>query len=141
MDNKENRMDDVVDEDVVDGDVVDTTSTPEETEHRMDEDSVRNADPVMEEEFTPLFENDEAEEFRSHWLDIQSRFVDDPRDAVQKADGLVEEVINNITNSFSQKRTSLENQWSSGDDVSTEDLRLAIQHYRAFFNRLLSLES
>jgi hypothetical protein len=141
MDNKEHQIDDIVDEEVVDGDVVNTTDTPEEIEHRADERSVRNEDPVMEEGLAPLFEHEETEEFRSHWLDVQSRFVDDPREAVKKADELVEEVINSITNSFSQKRTSLENHWSSGDNVSTEDLRLAIQRYRSFFNRLLSLES
>ncbi len=33
----------------------------------------------------------------------------------------------------------LEQQWSRGDDVSTEDLRIALKRYRSFFDRLLSL--
>lgn len=109
-----------------------------EDEQRMEE---KSESSMSEEEFVPLFVNNEAEKFRSQWLDIQSRFVDDPRDSVKKADELVEDVINNITKTFAQERTSLENQWNSGDNASTEDLRLAIKRYRSFFNRLLTLES
>lgn len=94
-----------------------------------------------EEDFAALFERGEAEKFREQWLEIQSRFVDDPGVSVKDADDLVADVIKNITRTFSDKRLSLENQWKSGDKVSTEDLRLAMQRYRSFFNRLLSLES
>jgi hypothetical protein len=94
-----------------------------------------------EDDFTPLLEGDEAEKFRSQWLEIQSRFVDDPSVSVKDADDLVADVIKNITRTFSDERLSLENQWKSGDKVSTEDLRVAMQRYRSFFNRLLSLES
>ena len=93
------------------------------------------------EEFAPLFKDNEAEKFRTHWLEIQSRFVDDPSVAVKDADELVAKVIKNITDVFADRRMSLENQWKSGDKVSTEDLRVALKRYRSFFNRLLSLES
>jgi len=119
-------------------DEVRTTEKQEENEQKMEE---KKEASMTEEEFVPLFVNNEAEKFRSQWLDIQSRFVDDPRDSVKKADELVEDVINNITKTFAQERTSLENQWTSGDNVSTEDLRVAIKRYRSFFNRLLTLES
>lgn len=96
---------------------------------------------TSDEDLAPLFENNEAEKFRSHWLEIQSRFVDDPTVAVKEADELVADVIKNITRTFSDKRLGLENQWKRGDKVSTEDLRVAMQRYRSFFNRLLTLES
>lgn len=32
-----------------------------------------------------------------------------------------------------------EGQWDPGDNVSTEDLRLALQRYRSFFGRILSV--
>jgi Lon protease-like protein len=92
-----------------------------------------------EEDYSPLFENNEAVKFRTQWLEIQSRFVDDPRVAVKEADDLVADVIKNITRTFSDERMTLENQWKSGDRVSTEDLRVALQRYRSFFNRLLKL--
>ena len=91
-----------------------------------------------DENFAPLFENNEAEQFRSQWLEIQSRFVDDPSVSVKDADELVAKVITNITRTFADKRTSMEAQWKSGD-VSTEDLRVALKRYRSFFDRLLTL--
>jgi len=97
------------------------------------------AGSTNEEEYTALFEDNESEKFRAQWLEIQSRFVDDPRVAVKEADDLVADVIKNITRTFSDKRMTLENQWKSGDKVSTEDLRVALQRYRSFFNRLLQL--
>ena len=75
--------------------------------------------------------------FRSRWLEIQGMFVDDPRAAVQEADALVSEVVEKITQMFSGERSSLESQWKQGNDVSTENLRKALQHYRSFFNRLV----
>jgi len=99
------------------------------------------ASTTSEEDFAPLFENNEAEKFRTHWLEIQSRFVDDPTVAVKEADDLVADVIKNITRTFSDKRMGLENQWKREDKVSTEDLRVAMKRYRSFFNRLLTLES
>jgi len=63
--------------------------------------------------------------------------VDEPRSAVQQADGLVSEVVEQITQMFASEHSSLEDQWKQGNDVSTEDLRKALQRYRAFFNRLV----
>ena len=40
---------------------------------------------------------------------------------------------------FAQERSTLEHQWDRGDSVSTEDLRVALQRYRSFFDRLLSV--
>jgi hypothetical protein len=42
---------------------------------------------------------------------------------------------------FSDRRVSLEKQWNSGENISTEDLRVALKRYRSFFDRLLTLES
>jgi hypothetical protein len=85
-----------------------------------------------------LLTDEDAGGFRSRWNEIQVRFVDEPRGSVQKADGLVAEMTERLTQMFSQERTRLESQWERGDDVSTEDLRIAFQRYRSFFERLLS---
>ena len=55
------------------------------------------------------------------------------------ADGLVAEVMKRLAETFAEERSKLEGQWSRGDNVSTEDLRLALQRYRSFFDRLLSM--
>ena len=112
----------------------------QEARERKQESRDEKRDGRSDEDFAPLFENSESEDFRTKWLDIQSRFVDDPSVAVTDADDLVADVIKNITRSFADKRISLESQWKSGD-VSTEDLRMALKRYRSFFNRLLTLQS
>lgn len=94
-----------------------------------------------ETEVASLFEDDEAEQFRADWLEIQSRFVDDPNAAVRDADELVNHVLENITTVFADKRLVLESQWKRGDTVSTEDLRIALKRYRSLFDRLLALAS
>jgi hypothetical protein len=86
-----------------------------------------------------LFPQSESEDFRSRWHDIQSRFVDEPRHAVEEADQLVAAVTNRITEVFAGERETLEREWSKGQDVSTEDLRQALRRYRSFFDRLLSM--
>jgi DNA-binding ferritin-like protein len=73
------------------------------------------------------------------WQEIQASFVDKPRDSVEHADTLVAELMQRLATSFSQARERLEQQWDNGDDVSTEDLRLALTRYRSFFDRLLSV--
>jgi hypothetical protein len=84
-----------------------------------------------------LLNREESEHFRTRWNEIQGKFVDEPRSAVQQADALVSEVIEQITRMFANEHSSLEGQWNQGNDVSTEDLRQTLQHYRSFFNRLV----
>jgi hypothetical protein len=88
---------------------------------------------------TPLFVNQESEDFRHRWNDIQTGFVDEPRQAVERADELVASAIKRLAEIFATERSSLEEQWARGGDASTEDLRVALRRYRAFFDRLLSV--
>jgi hypothetical protein len=87
----------------------------------------------------PLFPEDVASDFRSRWNRIQTDFVDEPRNAVQQADELVAQAIKRLSESFAQERSRLEQQWDQGDEVSTEDLRITLQTYRSFFQRLLAI--
>lgn len=87
----------------------------------------------------PLFEQKDAEGLRNRWNEIQVGFVDEPRAAVQKADSLVAETVKRLADSFATSRRELESEWDREGDVSTEGLRLALQRYRSFFNRLLSI--
>jgi len=85
-----------------------------------------------------LLNREESELLRMRWNEIQSKFVDEPRTAVQQADELVSEVIKKIIQVIANERSLLESQWNQGNDLSTEDLRKSLQHYRSFFNRLVS---
>ena len=88
-----------------------------------------------------LFEAGEVDRFRVEWQEVQSRFVDDPRDAVQQADQLVDNVMRSLSNTFADRKHDLEKAWQRGGEGSqqeTEDLRQALRGYRTFFNRLLT---
>jgi hypothetical protein len=87
----------------------------------------------------PLFLEKDADPFRTRWNQIQAGFVDEPRRAVKEADGLVADVMQRLAETFANERTALEHQWDRGDAVTTEDLRVALQRYRSFFSRLLSI--
>ena len=86
----------------------------------------------------PLLADELTSDFQSRWRQVQSGFVDEPRRSVEEADALVAELMQRLADSFSQERARLESQWDRGDEVSTEDLRIALQRYRSFFGRLLS---
>ncbi|HEY1518048.1 MAG TPA: hypothetical protein VGF91_16600 [Solirubrobacteraceae bacterium] len=76
--------------------------------------------------------------FQQRWKEIQTRFVDEPRGAVEDADSLVASLMQQLAEGFAKERERLEAQWGRGEDISTEDLRVALQRYRTFFQRLLS---
>ena len=86
-----------------------------------------------------IFPGEEAGGFRSRWEAIQTGFVDEPRAAVEQADALVAQVVTRLAEVFSDERGRLEQHWDRGDDISTEDLRIALKRYRSFFDRLLSV--
>jgi hypothetical protein len=87
----------------------------------------------------PLFAESEMGDFRSQWSKVQTGFVDEPRRTVEDADKLVAAVMQRLAQGFANERSGLEKQWDSGDNASTEDLRVALQRYRSFFDRLLKL--
>lgn len=88
---------------------------------------------------TPLINAPDVEVINRRWHEIQAAFVDTPRQAVQDADILVQELMNRLAQQFATERGRLESLWSRGDQASTEELRVALQQYRAFFQRLLSV--
>jgi hypothetical protein len=87
----------------------------------------------------PLFSVSEMADFRSQWSKVQTGFVDEPRQTVEEADKLVASVMQRLAEGFANERSGLEKQWDRGDNVTTEDLRVALQGYRSFFDRLLKL--
>jgi hypothetical protein len=108
--------------------------------HEVDDgqaEAARNAPEVQQR--APLFPDTELGDFRHRWQNVQAGFVDDPRTAVRQADELVASVMKRLADVFAEERSKLEHDWDKGGDVSTEDLRQALQRYRSFFDRLLSV--
>src|SRR5579863_10394259 len=87
----------------------------------------------------PLFAPNDTQDFRSRWEKIQIGFVDEPRKAVEQAAELVASAIKRLAEVFATERQKLEAEWDKHDNVSTEDLRVALRRYRSFFDRLLSV--
>jgi molecular chaperone GrpE (heat shock protein) len=94
----------------------------------MSDQTTQTAEPLL---------GQDVEQLRERWQAIQAAFVDEPQDAVQQADALVTDVIKRLTKTFQETKDSLESQLGEAEDVSTEDLRVGLQRYRTFFERLL----
>jgi hypothetical protein len=94
---------------------------------------------ITEDGNRPLFPSHQCATLEKDWQAIQADFVDSPRDSVKQADALVTKTIDILSSSFGEMRSSMERTWEKDGDVSTEDLRLAMQNYRSFFHRLLSI--
>jgi len=101
------------------------------------DDTRANRPAAAVEHETPYLSEQTSSETNERWRHIQSEFVDDPRKSVAEAHQLVGEVVQRIVDAFANERNDLERQWSKGDSISTEDLRVCLQRYRAFFSRLL----
>ncbi len=85
-----------------------------------------------------LFSDSDIRDLRTRWSNVQTGFVDEPRRAVEEADKLVAAVMQRLAEGFATERSNLEKQWDRGDNISTEDLRVAFRRYRSFFDRLLN---
>lgn len=102
----------------------------------------------------------EYDQFSREWTSVQARFVDDPKGAMQDADGLVQELMRARgypVGDFEQRAADISVDhphvvehyraaqqalpaWGKGD-ADTEDLRQAMMHYRALFDELLEQPS
>ena len=71
----------------------------------------------------------------SPWHEIQAMFVDDPRLAVEQAAGLASDSAEALIISVRERQHALTSAWQ-GEDAGTEELRIALRHYRTFWNCL-----
>ena len=115
-----------------------TTSDLASGEADNDTNQDREQQPTNGDRSTPLLPADQAQGYTGRWQEIQAGFVDAPRESVEEADALVADLMQQLARGFSDERQNLEGQWDRGDEVSTEDLRVALTRYRSFFERLLS---
>jgi hypothetical protein len=73
---------------------------------------------------------------RGPWNEIQAMFVDDPRASVERAAGLVNDQVEALIQSFMERQRSAQSAWEA-DDAGTEELRVALQHYRTFWSSMV----
>jgi hypothetical protein len=74
------------------------------------------------------------------WNEIQAMFVDDPRASVERAASLVNDQAEALIQSVRERQRSMQSAWQT-DDAGTEELRVALQHYRTFWNSLEDLSA
>ena len=132
----------------LEGQTAESATSPSVREERVDEPLLREREVAIARDrekgdaaaqAPALLSREAIDELRGRWTAIQTDFVDEPRHAVEQADALVADAIAHLSDSFATARAALERDWDRGGDVSTEDLRLALRRYRAFFHRLLSI--
>jgi cytoskeletal protein RodZ len=99
---------------------------------------------------------EERDRFRSRWLAIQAEFVDDPSSSVAKADSLIQNVMRargypvddfeTRAGDLSVDHPDVVENYRAGHGIAvahergnagTEELRKAVQHYRALFDELV----
>jgi len=128
----------VENDDIIDGDVASEMSDDRSGAGNFGRKARRVSQSAMPID-SALFPSNELQQLQNRWDKIQTDFVDQPRDAVREADHLVSSAMQRLADVFSTERAQLEQQWDRGDRVSTEDLRIALQRYRSFFQRVLSV--
>jgi hypothetical protein len=122
-------------------DLVAATGPARQPEQAMDREVRRDGEAMQSdaELLAALFPPEMAQDFRSRWDEVQIGFVDDPKQAVRKADELVAQVMKSLAQKFADERSKFESQFDEQGSASTENLRVALRGYRSFFQRLLSL--
>ncbi|SCG14519.1 hypothetical protein GA0070610_0724 [Micromonospora echinofusca] len=96
----------------------------------------RPAGATVAAEPASLFDPAMAQGFRDRWRDVQLRFVDDPRAAAGEAQSLVDEAIQALSSALSAQKNKLGG-WQDAGSSDTEQLRMAVRHYRDFLDRVL----
>lgn len=90
------------------------------------------------EQAVALVPTERAEDYRHRWEGLKASFVDEPRGAVRDANELVGHVLDDVAELFATQRADLERDLRN-EGADTEQLRQALNRYRAFFDRLLTL--
>lgn len=103
----------------------------------MHEEQIRTA--TEETDGLEILTPEQHKGLRSRWEAIQGSFIDEPRRSVEEANALVGDLADRIRERFEEQRRELEEVWEQGEEVSTETLRITLQRYRTFFERLLAI--
>jgi hypothetical protein len=122
----------------------------EEQLHTFDFDETTEIENNQQQERTAVHKKEEnrptgclsdavMDDLQSRWNAVQVDFVDKPRVSVEQAEALVAETLDKVCQTHIDNKTSLDEAWQNREDISTEDLRMALQRYRSFFNHILKM--
>ena len=86
--------------------------------------------------------DEQVQRLTAQWRAVQTGFVDDPRDAVSRADELVARAAGLLVTSLDERRRRLRGEDGADDSdagIPTEELRLAMREYHTLLDRLLAV--
>jgi hypothetical protein len=99
------------------------------------------ADPGPADLPDTLLEPGRAEDLRRRWDAIKASFVDDPQEAVRRAEELAEEVAHELTSAVEARRRDLADRRAGmdgrDDKARTERLRVVLHGYRTVLDPVL----
>ena len=84
-----------------------------------------------------LWDSSDVESMRERWREIQLQFVDDPQAAAGDAAALVDEAARSLIAAVESRRAAMAGPTNDDSEPETERLRLALQRYRDFLDRVL----
>lgn len=88
----------------------------------------------------PLFPDGDHDRLSQRLQHAVSEFVESPRRAVEEAERTFDTVVDGLTESLREQRRALGTAGRDGDPgMRTEELRVALQHYRDLTERLLNV--
>jgi len=129
--------DHTVDEDTDQGE--DTESELVETDEAYEPDSTPGSD--ARDKLAPVGPDSAVDpgtgSYQDRWGAIQAGFIDDPGRTVESASALLAEISDDITRAITGEREGIDGRWRTTES-STDDLRVAMQDYRALYGRLTS---
>ncbi|NVI86918.1 hypothetical protein [Actinomadura sp. BRA 177] len=98
------------------------------------------AAPPAEEDAAPakLLDAADAERFRERWHEVQASFIDDPGEAVRRADDLASDAVDALGRAIAAHRRTLSEALDGGERPGTEGLRLALRDYRDLLDRIFA---
>ncbi|MFI6858500.1 hypothetical protein ACIBKZ_01140 [Streptomyces sp. NPDC050421] len=88
----------------------------------------------------PLFPDGDHDRLSQRLQHAVSEFVESPRRAVEEAESTFDTVVDGLTDSLKEYRRALGTAGQDGEPgMRTEELRVALQHYRDLTERLLKV--
>lgn len=89
---------------------------------------------------TSLVPQDHQDELSRRMRHAVTDFVENPRRAVEEAESTFDEIIAGLTDALAERKRVLRASWREQDtEAQTEELRVALQHYRDISEHLLKI--
>ncbi|MER5302837.1 hypothetical protein ABT039_25720 [Streptomyces lasiicapitis] len=116
------------------------SQTPRTEAARAPREPVASADASVRTPGSTLLAQGERDKLTIRLQQALNAFVESPRQAVEEADGVFDEVVTQLTENLAERRRALRAGWQGQDtEAQTEELRLALRQYKETTELLLRM--